>query len=1387
MTRIAAAQVTCFILVLLFLIPSYNTNSIMHYANLEISDFESLETGFELAQQPILQDEALIKEILSFVQTTQNDGDVDTPSMDIAYYLGMSLYYLDWFGFTPPASIVAEVLDLVNSSRNDDGGYGNWNGARSSVESTYQALQILSTYNALSSLPESQVNETVNFLLQLKTVDFGYLPLPLWDAPDVSSTHRVVHILDQIGTLYPSFGIQLDNSSVTFINSTFVPPLFVNGASGFSENIGGQAELLASLNALQAFLLMNTTESSRFESVARFLNSLVAISGGVAGYAGGLPTMGYTTAAVQLWHLFKTETSFPIDDYLPITFLEDALNYILANQEAGSGFTASDRDATAELSSSFFALRLLFILDEHGLLITIPDLTGVYNYLISGTQPSFGFGNYPGDVPDISYSAYALLIGNLLANTSWVNPAVKVYIEDAYSNTRSGFGFRPGTTARVKYTYFGIRATRSLDDPLTATPDIIQFILNSQNEVGGFGEQPGSTISYLTHTYWAISALNLLGDLQSYPMDINSIFTWLSYLEKPDGTYSNFPGLNSTLTSTYRAIMVRLMLGGELTTEPIKTTLSDFQNASGGFVPSRDRVIPTMESTFYGVALSLLLNISLDESGLVDFIYSLHNNDGGFGPRQGYSSRLESTFYAILTLNLLNMDPDSLSVTDLSENPLDLFSPIIVPTFIPGIENYRKFQNSYALSSIILDPESLITDVWVEADWTSDETGVVTPLVFDGHESETYQNEWIFLMGNFYDDGILRFRIHANDSNGNSAVTEYLYLTSIAGISPGGITALPLLGAILPWILPVFFLIGGFDSYAIYRRKRKTEGGQVQMTLKSEKRESLLSNESLNLIALFVVFGSIAALARFFIHDAILVLETSLFLFRFMIGMIIILVGKYVFGLKTLGLFGPTILVISMLALGPVWGLLIFLNIFVIGYIIRSILSQFNLAIGFRIGILMIYTISFIGLLEILGEVFLIPLLSGSILVPILITPWFIDRYVVEAEQEDQLTAFKRLVTTLGISLASFIFMSIDILVTFIVVNPELWVVLAASVLYFGRNTKYTSFDHKRFTRLFEKGENPLSIQIRNRNYIAKYNSGILFSVINKYNLKDQFDKWRVPTAELYALVDSENQVDDLMHQLKTQKRFENGFVIKPAQSFGGKGILVVKKRDENGNFISGTQIYNPIVIETEIRKIIKGEYLTSQTKSNNDIVIIEELITTHPSLERISIGLPDIRVIIFRGIPVMAMMRLSTEASDGLANLKQGAIGAAVRISDGRVTRAEMKGLEVQKHPDTGGLIVGFELENWSEILATACLAQKSTGLGYAGVDIVIDKNDRILVLEVNKRPGLEIQNVCQSSLLERFEYIENHGLDASELSPSAAARYGVELAQNIWEQEAI
>ena len=65
---------------------------------------------------------------------------------------------------------------------------------------------------------------------------------------------------------------------------------------------------------------------------------------------------------------------------------------------------------------------------------------------------------------------------------------------------------------------------------------------------------------------------------------------------------------------------------------------------------------------------------------------------------------------------------------------------------------------------------------------------------------------------------------------------------------------------------------------------------------------------------------------------------------------------------------------------------------------------------------------------------------------------------------------------------------------------------------------------------------------------------------------------------------------------------------------------------------------------------------------------MIEALIDFDPVLKDYSFeGVPDIRVIVFRGVPVMAMIRCATHSSDGKANLHQGAVGVGIDIGSGQ------------------------------------------------------------------------------------------------------------------------
>ena len=58
--------------------------------------------------------------------------------------------------------------------------------------------------------------------------------------------------------------------------------------------------------------------------------------------------------------------------------------------------------------------------------------------------------------------------------------------------------------------------------------------------------------------------------------------------------------------------------------------------------------------------------------------------------------------------------------------------------------------------------------------------------------------------------------------------------------------------------------------------------------------------------------------------------------------------------------------------------------------------------------------------------------------------------------------------------------------------------------------------------------------------------------------------------------------------------------------------------------------------------------------------------------------------------------------------------------------------------------------------MLQLACACYDMTGLGYLGVDIVLDKHKGPLLLELNARPGLAIQVANNAGLLPRLSAVE-------------------------------
>ncbi len=193
---------------------------------------------------------------------------------------------------------------------------------------------------------------------------------------------------------------------------------------------------------------------------------------------------------------------------------------------------------------------------------------------------------------------------------------------------------------------------------------------------------------------------------------------------------------------------------------------------------------------------------------------------------------------------------------------------------------------------------------------------------------------------------------------------------------------------------------------------------------------------------------------------------------------------------------------------------------------------------------------------------------------------------------------------------------------------------------------------------------------------------------------------------------------------------------------------------------------------ESELRyhlsNILSGQYSLGGT---HDCALIEYCVKFDPAFDNVCyLGVPDIRILVFRGVPAMAMIRLPTRESRGRANLHQGAIGAGIDIVSGVTVGGVAGNVPTDEHPDTGASISGIRIPHWESLLALAARCYELTGLGYLGVDIVLDRHLGPLILELNARPGLNIQLACATGLAPRLDFVES--LDQIPPDPMARVR---------------
>ncbi len=519
-------------------------------------------------------------------------------------------------------------------------------------------------------------------------------------------------------------------------------------------------------------------------------------------------------------------------------------------------------------------------------------------------------------------------------------------------------------------------------------------------------------------------------------------------------------------------------------------------------------------------------------------------------------------------------------------------------------------------------------------------------------------------------------------------------------------------------------------------------------------------------LVFILVFGAYCVFLQFELTDALQRLFLVRIFFQVAVAALVIAVMRNVVGIRTLGLFAPAIIALAFLATGLPLGLALLGLILGIVVLTRGAIMREKVQEAHRVAILVTIVSITIASIAIIGLEFQQHQLFFAVLFPVLISGWIGERYVEQVDRVGWEDPSKELGWTIAAVIVSFVVIIQDPLINFVMFNPLTWLLLVVLNWLFGTRVRFRLSERFRFggVRRYFLGDSPvegdfandvLTMTVRNREFVARYNPPGLLARLGKDEVKAILLPLGVPIARTFLVL--REKLD--LGSFKSWLGGHDKFALKPSSGFGGEGILLVNGRNSE-TFASSMGPMSVAAIETHASSIIEGEFHGGR----HDTAVVEELLVQHESLKDIApLGLADFRVICLLGYPVMAMMRIPTEASGGKANIHMGAVAAGLRISSGTIIHAVWRGGPQPYHPDTEEPLLGRQISFWDDILEVAAEAQRLTGLGFAGVDVTLDAVRGAVIMEVNRRPGLEIQNANAAGLLRRLRMVE--GLPRGEV----------------------
>ena len=457
---------------------------------------------------------------------------------------------------------------------------------------------------------------------------------------------------------------------------------------------------------------------------------------------------------------------------------------------------------------------------------------------------------------------------------------------------------------------------------------------------------------------------------------------------------------------------------------------------------------------------------------------------------------------------------------------------------------------------------------------------------------------------------------------------------------------------------------------------------------------------------------------------------------------------RNVIGFETYGVFLPALIAVSGLHTGliPTVGgfLLITLLVAVVhGPLERSgLLYVPKLALLLLTVVVLLMSLSYLGLVMGWSEIFSLSLL------PLVILAISAEKLSQHLKEEGLLKALQVMGTTLLVIATCYLVINAHLVQWLIFSFPETMILICAANLWMGHWIGMRLTEYRRFKWLTGKRRrfhpvqtSILGINRRNRVVIHQTNHKRDVALADdKVLSKSILSDHHIPVPQTHMTFSEVREIKERWHHLVALDEF----VVKPANGKKGQNILVLERQKEGwvtpgGRFITASNL------KKSIAEIVMG----GNSKKGRDTAIVEYRVEPHPFFTAIyNQGLPDIRVITHHDEIVQAMLRIPTKDSDGKANLHQGALGIGIDIDTGRLKHGLYKDAYIAEHPDSQTYFEGEIIPYWEKILKMCRQTAEILPLKYLGIDVVIDSQEGPLILEINARPGLQIQNINAQGL---------------------------------------